>query len=107
MLPHQGAGASQAVEDAFILSRLLAHPRCTLQTLPSVLKTYDMTRRPRATRVLETSAEAGMLYEYRDPYGAGDDIEKISKRLHGRMEWIWDIDLEVELKRAFDHLGWS
>lgn len=29
MLPHLGAGAGQALEDAYILSRLLSHPQST------------------------------------------------------------------------------
>ncbi|KAL0954169.1 hypothetical protein HGRIS_005302 [Hohenbuehelia grisea] len=46
MTPHQGSGAGQAMEDAFILATLLGHPRTTRGTISRALKVYDEIRRP-------------------------------------------------------------
>lgn len=50
-------GAGQALEDSYILGRLLGHPKTTLQTLHSSLVIYDEVRRPRGNKVLEYSLE--------------------------------------------------
>ncbi len=51
MLPHQGAGAGQGLEDAWLLARLLADPQVMDSQPQAVLEAYDAIRRPRACRV--------------------------------------------------------
>ncbi|KAG2159372.1 uncharacterized protein EDB93DRAFT_1115345 [Suillus bovinus] len=46
MTPHLAAGAGQAIEDAFVLGRLLAHPITTLDNVPAALKAYQGVRLP-------------------------------------------------------------
>jgi hypothetical protein len=58
-LPHNGAGASQAVEDAYVLGELLKSPECTADTLPQFLQAYEDARRERASHQQIHSRESG------------------------------------------------
>ncbi|TKY86478.1 hypothetical protein EX895_004627 [Sporisorium graminicola] len=93
-VPHQGAMAGQAIEDALFLSRLLSHPKVTNANLVKALQVYDVIRVPRANRVLETSLEAGDTYEFR---GVGaDDNQVLGQHLVERFDHVWDYDLDAE-----------
>lgn len=50
MTPHQGQGATQAVEDAEGF-RLFLQPDITRDDVPNILKDFDRVRRTRATEV--------------------------------------------------------
>ncbi|VVP20988.1 Salicylate hydroxylase [Pseudomonas fluorescens] len=106
MLPHQGAGAGQGLEDAWLLARLLADPQVLASRPHSVLEAYDAIRRPRACRVQRTSWEAGELYELRDPVVAGNE-QLLGKTLAERFEWLWDHDMQSDLQQARTQLGWT
>lgn len=106
MLPHQGAGAGQGLEDAWLLAQLLADPRVTQASPTEVLKVYDEIRRPRACRVQRTSHEAGELYEYRDQE-AKDNEALLSTTLASRFDWLWNHDMAVDLADAHVRLGWT
>ncbi|KAI0332657.1 salicylate hydroxylase [Cubamyces sp. BRFM 1775] len=67
MMPYQGAGAGQAIEDAYVLSNVLADPRTTRSTLDRAMHAYDAVRRPFALRVQEASRENGLLYTLNFP----------------------------------------
>lgn len=51
MNSHQGAGACQAIEDAYILAKILGHTNTTRHTIQRALTIYDSTRRPFALGV--------------------------------------------------------
>ncbi|MDD2133503.1 salicylate 1-monooxygenase [Pseudomonas kurunegalensis] len=104
MLPHQGAGAGQGLEDAWLLARLLADPAVLQGSPQAVLQAYDAVRRPRACQVQRTSWEAGELYEFRDP-GVLDDPQVLGKVLGARFDWLWNHDLQDDLKQARQLLG--
>jgi salicylate hydroxylase len=105
MLPHQGAGAGQGLEDAWLLARLLADPQVLDSQPQAVLAAYDAIRRPRACRVQRTSWEAGELYEMRDP-AVADDEQLLSKTLAERFDWLWNHDMQSDLQEARAQLGW-
>lgn len=106
MLPHQGAGAGQGLEDAWLLAQLLGDAR-SLQADPArVLRAYDAIRRPRACRVQRTSREAGELYEFRDP-AVGDDDALLGSTLASRFDGLWNHDQAGELAQARQRLGWA
>lgn len=105
MLPHQGAGAGQGLEDAYFLAQLLADPQLTAEQVPAVLRAYDSVRRPRACRVQRTSREAGELYELRDPR-IGDDEDAMTAALESRFAWLWNHDQDADVARARALLGW-
>jgi salicylate hydroxylase len=106
MLPHQGAGAGQGLEDAWLLARLLGDPRAGEADASTILKAYDAVRRPRACRVQRTSWEAGELYELRDPkVGANEDV--LSSTLASRFDWLWNHDMHADLEASRAQLGWT
>lgn len=105
MLPHQGAGAGQGLEDAWLLARLLADPQVLDSKPQAVLAAYDVIRRPRACRVQRSSWEAGELYELRDP-AVADNEQLLSKTLAERFDWLWNHDMQSDLQEARAQLGW-
>ncbi|KAJ3992246.1 hypothetical protein F5050DRAFT_1811680 [Lentinula boryana] len=73
MQPHQGVGGGQAIEDAHLLGRLLAHPKAALattskpSTLPAILKLYEALRLPAAQKAARASYDNGLMYEFNYP----------------------------------------
>lgn len=102
--PHQGAGAGQAIEDAFILASLLGDENTkSASDIPAAFKAYDAVRRPRSQRAVSTSRAAGLTYAFQGP--AGDDREKIQEELLRRYEWIWEEDMQKQEEQAKLVLG--
>jgi salicylate hydroxylase len=98
--PHQGAGAGQGIEDAYIMASLLAHSSIKTDVdIPRAFKAFDAVRRPRSQRVVSTSREQGHLYDF-ELLGVEDDVEKIGALLRTRSTWIWDVDLGKHLADA-------
>lgn len=98
--PHQGAGAGQAIEDAFVLSNLLGQVNSTAD-LEKAFKAYDAVRRPRSQKVVTTSRQASDIYEFEDK-SVGLDLGKARELLEKRYTWIWEEDLPLQLKKAQD-----
>lgn len=97
--PHQGAGAGQAIEDAFIMSELLANVALQRpQDIIPAFKAYDAIRRARSQKVVSTSRAAGEIYKFTSHLG--DDIEKIRHDILARHNWIWNEDMQVQAERA-------
>lgn len=102
MLPHLGAGAGQAIEDAVLLSQLLGHPQTTASNIPSVLLAYDRVRVPRATMAQRGSQRSGDIY---DGYGqSGLTKEGIRKDAEGQWDEVWHHDLGEDVRRAVEWL---
>ena len=102
--PHQGAGAGQALEDAFILSMLLGDKktRCA-GDIPAAFRAYDAIRRPRSQKVVSTSRAAGATYALQGQ--ARDNLDKVGEELLQRYKWIWDEDMSVQAEHARELLG--
>ena len=109
-LPFQAAGAAQGIEDALILSNVLAelaripkNDKTLHSEIVSGLAAYDSVRRPRAQYQLERSAEvADMIYfQHKE---AGSDMSANLARLQapGRWDWLWfhDINKDVDITRS-------
>lgn len=60
---------------------------------------YDEVRRPRAQKQVQTTKECGEVYNLLDPI-AGEDFNKVVENLNGRFEWIWEHDLEDDVRRV-------
>lgn len=86
------------IEDVYILSHLLSGCR-TKEDLPAVFKAYDAVRRPRSQKLVKTSREAGMLWEF-EGEGVGDDLEAFEENAVNRMDWIWDHHITEDLEHA-------
>ena len=98
--PHQGAGAGMALEDAFLMSRLMGSIH-DANEIEAVFATFDHVRRPRTQKLVTTSKEAGEIYDFER---LGDDIEKITENLQARFGWIWEEDLDAQLEKALAFL---
>lgn len=87
-----------AVEDAYILSSLLARMK-TSEQLEAAFKAYDGIRRQRGLDLVTTSAEAGTIWELEHP-SIGEDVDKLREHASTRMRWIWEEDLEAEVENG-------
>lgn len=96
--PGQAAGAGQGLEDAVVLANLLPLIRWPAQ-IETAFELYDSVRRPRAQDVVKTSQEAGEMYVWQNP-SLGGDMEKIVENANHRLHWIWQHDLEGDVKKA-------
>lgn len=96
--PHHGAGAGMAVEDALILSRLLASIG-NVRELESAFAAYDVVRRPRSQRLVASSRKTGSVYDFEDDI-IGDNIEATREYLEHAWDWIWGEDLNRQLESA-------
>ncbi|KAG1752199.1 hypothetical protein EDB19DRAFT_1627833 [Suillus lakei] len=95
MRPHLGAGAGQAIEDAFVLGRLLAHPLIMLDNVPTALKAYQDVRLPFAQFVARESERTGYMYDFYSP-GDHDGTDRGNEReqreiMKGKItdRWNW------------------
>lgn len=107
MLPHAGAGAGQAVEDGWILGRILSEyvgkaRSKALPTLQARTTLYQKVRLPRAQKVQATSRASGPLYGMKSPSlidKAFDEcVPIVADTLRDRMKFIW----EAELDKAYE-----
>ncbi|KAK2480683.1 hypothetical protein H9L39_06322 [Fusarium oxysporum f. sp. albedinis] len=106
-LPFQAAGAAQGLEDALVLSNVLAEvakiPERGAELAAFIqagLSAYDSVRRPRAQKQLEQAAEVGRMIFFQHEE-AGDDMDKILPRLQqGRFNWLWFHDMNDDAQEA-------
>lgn len=96
--PHQGAGASLGIEDAYVMGMLLKEVNAP-SDFDAAFEAFDHVRRPRTQRLVATSREAGQLYNF-ELEGIGDDIVKAAEKLRTRMAWIWDHRVEDDVDAA-------
>jgi salicylate hydroxylase len=98
MLPHQGQGAGQSIEDAIVLTRCLQEAR--QETLAAWLQRYEALRKPRATFVQQTSRISGEIYDWR--------IQLAQRRhdlseLRVRLKQLWTYDAEQAFSEIYAH----
>ncbi|KAH8107255.1 FAD/NAD-P-binding domain-containing protein [Cristinia sonorae] len=103
MLPHQGAGAGQAIEDAYILANILGDPSVTPATISHALKAYEDVRLPFANARVEDSRVNGLLYQFNSEHE--DRLETLGPTLENRWNWLWETSLEEEVQQALGILG--
>lgn len=117
MEPHQGSGAGQAMEDAYILGAILTHPLVTRASLDVALDIYQELRLPRALDVQRRSVVNGQLYNFRDDRFAhfvsadgnstvictGEDTGRLWEIGHAVVDnwtWAWTTNIEDDRRRA-------
>lgn len=96
--PHLGAGAGQAVEDAYILSHLLGDIGCA-EDINNAFEAYDQVRRPRSQQLVALSKQSGLGFALMED-AVGDDMAELWRRTDARCDWIWNVNFEEELARA-------
>ncbi|KAF8996048.1 salicylate 1-monooxygenase [Cyathus striatus] len=113
MMPRQGSGGGQAIEDAYFLGSLLGHPSTTKETLPLVLSIYDKYRRPFSMDVANRSFVNGQYYTFaNDQFDyIGCTVEEKATRLKEvgeaittNWEWAWFTTIDESLGAAMDEL---
>ena len=119
MLPNFGAGGGQAIEDAYILGRLLADPRVSLAEVPAVLKLYERVRLPFANDVARRARDVGLMYEFNAPgYYDGpesatatersdkdterdrEELDRLGDAIHKMWEWQWTENADAQWVQA-------
>ncbi|KAI0743626.1 FAD/NAD(P)-binding domain-containing protein [Daedaleopsis nitida] len=98
MTPHQGAGAGQAIEDAFILAEVLGHHDTTLANIPRALAAYERVRLPMANHVLRGSRQSGDMYEFNSPLR--DNLAPLGPMIGSQWDWLWDSSPQSERDRS-------
>lgn len=89
MSPHAGQGVSMALEDVFLLSRLLeddTRPLC------EVFEKYDAIRRPRVDEIFKMAQENGEMRKKSTSWGLWFKELKVSIALS--MSWALGLDLK-------------
>ncbi|TEB22418.1 salicylate 1-monooxygenase [Coprinellus micaceus] len=102
MVPHQGSGAGQAIEDGVFLATLLSNPAVTTRDIPKVLAVYDAIRRPFAVDVCRRSHLNGSFYtlnhpDYKHRFGSSFSgsrdqmqfLKEYGEVLKRSWEWAW------------------
>ncbi|VDC07528.1 unnamed protein product [Peniophora sp. CBMAI 1063] len=93
--PHFGAGAGQAMEDAYVLARLLTHPLSTRSTLPQALRTYNWSRLDFSIDLVHKTNQAGSLYEFTGvPLPSGPDDSKTLERWRQDVYGLWHFQFD-------------
>lgn len=69
------------------------------EDIPRAFAAFDKVRRPRSQRQVKHARDAGLLYDLQLP-GYEDDWDIVVKELESRYQWIWDHDLEADVKQA-------
>jgi salicylate hydroxylase len=95
MVPHQGQGANQTIEDAIVLADCLADA----DEPTSALRRYDARRRSRTARVQRWSRRAADLMHLPD----GLDIaarDAPFKELYSELAWIHAYDAHAAHRSA-------
>ncbi|KAM3424623.1 hypothetical protein BST61_g6612 [Cercospora zeina] len=109
MPPHQGAGASQAIEDAYVLAEVLSHVSSSAissrhdvvvslpETLQAALRSVNEIRAPRARLVHKFSHEAGERnFTFWDQKLEGAELKGWIAEVERRLRWIWEEDMQKE-----------
>ncbi|KAJ7097196.1 hypothetical protein B0H15DRAFT_33887 [Mycena belliarum] len=109
MTPHQGSGAGQAIEDAYILATVLGHPSTTRETVPRALRIFDEIRRPVAAGVAEGSRVNGQYFSLAvegvdfDRYSGKqlwDKLQGMHAEVVKNWEWTWTTSVDGMMKTA-------
>lgn len=106
-LPFQAAGAAQGLEDALVLSSVLAelgklreNDFDTTSQIQAGLEAYDSVRRPRAQKQLEQSAEVSRMMFFQYEQAAGDMSKILPMLQQGRFDWLWFHNVENDVETA-------
>lgn len=106
--PYHGAGAGFCIEDAVVLTMLIASAakmmahkssKCKPELICAALDTYNAIRLERTRWLVESSRFVGEMYEWQDPK-IGRDAEKCGHEIDWRSHKIWDYDIDAMVRDA-------
>jgi 2-polyprenyl-6-methoxyphenol hydroxylase-like FAD-dependent oxidoreductase len=109
MLPHNGQGASQSIEDGYTLACCLAaYIQNKDNSLEDFMKVYEDCRLPHTTAVQKSSREAADIYsQFGELEAILDDDERyhrMAEKGETRMIWIWKYDADAEIRTRLNDL---
>ncbi|KAN0080175.1 hypothetical protein V8E55_009741 [Tylopilus felleus] len=94
MEPHFGAGAGQAMEDAYVLGRLLTHELTHAGNVTDALKTYEEVRLPFANSIVQRSYNVGRYYTFSlcadgsvPAHCNPEELDRVRKSIEDAWEW--------------------
>lgn len=103
--PFHGSGTTMGVEDALVLTDLLARVNETNKEeqrprlLVAALGAYSGVRMARSQWVVQNSREMGDMFEFR--YApAGRDGAKFKTEFETRAKVVWDFDVDAMVEKA-------
>lgn len=101
--PWQGSGASMAIEDAMVLGALFGKVTSS-KDIPAAFKAYDIVRRPRCQRIIDSSRETGLIFcgRHKD---IGLDPDKLRESIGSRWNFIFSLDMQAHKEEAINKLG--
>ncbi|KAH0831274.1 hypothetical protein J3R83DRAFT_13909 [Lanmaoa asiatica] len=104
---HFGVGAGQAIEDAFVLGRLIAHPLTTPHRIQDALHIYEEVRLPIARSVANLSLSTGWMYPFMAPgyYDGTRKEEDVDESGVGAYEREGMETMKQEILRRWDWLS--
>ncbi|KAJ3556027.1 hypothetical protein NM688_g2252 [Phlebia brevispora] len=115
MTPHQASGAGQAVEDAMVLSMLLAQRELGRKTAPIALQVYDEVRRPFTQSVVRGSLQTGKNYYFQSPLAQEmlrelaktgamptELLNKIGDETAEQLRWTWSTTIKGDQDYAVE-----
>ncbi|KFG84754.1 salicylate hydroxylase [Metarhizium anisopliae] len=100
--PWQGYGLGLAIEDAVILSTLLAETS-SCRGINAALQAYDAVRRPRCQMLIDSSRGTGRILCGQDGY-AGLEPGRLKQVLAPRWDFIHALDIEAHKQDALGAL---
>ncbi|KAI0314036.1 salicylate hydroxylase [Amylostereum chailletii] len=107
MTPFQGAGAGQAIEDAYMLYTLLSHRLTTRSNVVRVLQVYSQIRLPMASRVADLSRRNGMYFALQGGGDVAARLPELGQRIQQSFDWCSEMDPFVDVRRAVELLETS
>jgi 2-polyprenyl-6-methoxyphenol hydroxylase-like FAD-dependent oxidoreductase len=109
MLPYNGQGASQAIEDAYALAKCLeayCDKRC--ESLESTLRIFESIRLSRTAGNQASARQAGYLFQQlgdmKDVVNEEKRFEMMVEKVQTRMHWIHAYDVDAEIKEKLKTL---
>jgi len=106
MTPHLGAGAGQAMEDGYLLGRLLSKG---INNWPVAFQAFDTVRCPYGNKIQRLAREQGLFFEFNAPGFEGitnkgqalapEQISLLCDNFTRLRAWMED-DVEEELLKA-------
>jgi 2-polyprenyl-6-methoxyphenol hydroxylase-like FAD-dependent oxidoreductase len=104
MLPYNGQGAAQSIEDAYAIAKCLqmfCENRC--KSLKHALRIYESIRLSRTAANQTSSRQAGYLYrqlgDMEDVPEEEKGFEMMADKLQTRMHWIHDYNVDAEIQQ--------
>ncbi|KAJ4386181.1 hypothetical protein N0V93_009074 [Gnomoniopsis smithogilvyi] len=100
--PWQGPSNGMMLEDVVILSALLGRATSPAEAIIA-LKTYDVVRRPRTQRVVNSSRDTGPIMTGHGE-GIGLDLKQLQAKLLPRWDFMVDFDVAKHRSEAIEKM---